>query len=277
MAQLSDRVHAVRSLAARELRSGLLSAGVYVPVSIGFIISSFVVRNYIKTIEGNGMMMLSNPLNQPLYWCIIVAAIYLALSSAISIAKEKEQGTLEILFHGPVDMESFVVSKFAEHLVVYVVFAVLFTAFFWITSLLTNFGMGVSFLTMILSSIVLSACTISFGTLVSALAPKIKNATFIFLGLVVLFLTTQVLGQVLSSVQPDDFSTFAAYLRVVVEGITQLLSWVSPFDYVTRGMNAIMINNPLSLLYSLLEAVAYVVVTLYLSIIILKSKGAKRA
>jgi ABC-type transport system involved in multi-copper enzyme maturation permease subunit len=277
MAQLSERLHTIRCLSARELKVSLLSPGLYVPVTVGFIVASAVIRNYLKSIEGNGMLILANPLNQPLYWCIIVASVYLALSSTISMAREKESGTLEMLFHGPVDMPSFVIGKFVEHIGTYLVFAVLFVAFFIATSFLTNFGFDISFAKVLLSSIFLASCTVSFGTLISAITAKVKNAALVFSGLVVIFLAVQFMGSVLVNIQPDNYSSFAAYLKLIVDGITSLFSWISPFSYLTRGISAIDTGNTGAFFISLGQSLVYVVVTLYLSILAFRKKGVKRA
>lgn len=276
MSSLSERIHAIRCLSARELKTGLVSPGLYIPVSVGFIIASFVVRNYLKSIESNGMLILANPLNQPLYWCIIVASVYLALSSAMSIAREKEQGTLELLFHGPVDVPSYIFGKFVEHVGTYLVFTVLFAAFFGVVSVLTNFGLSISFIKILITSIFLASCTISFGTLVSAITGRVKTATFMFLGLVILFLIAQFMSAVLINVQPDNFSSFAAYLRLIIDGINQALAWISPFTYLTKGISAIDLGNTNSFLLSLVQSLIYIVVTMYLSILVFRKKGVKK-
>ena len=75
------------------------------------------------------------------------------------------------------------------------------------------------------------------------------------------------------AVQPDNFSSLAAYLRLLVQAITQVLAWVSPFAYLTRGLTAIQIANTRSLLFAIGEGLVYVVATLYLAILVLKRRG----
>lgn len=274
--KLVERIRTARILSKRELRFSVFSLAVYLPVFFSFLIAYFLIRNYISSLETNGVMVVSNPLNMPFYICVMVSSIYLALSSAISITREKEQGTLEILFYGPVDTPSYLIGKFLEHLGAYLVMLVFYIIFFVIASLTTNFGFSLAFVKTVILSVFIVSSMVAFGTLISTLTARIKNAVLLFLGLILAFLGLQFLGSILGNIQPDNMSSMAAYARSFISAIVGFVQWISPFSYLFRGIDAVDQGSTVRYLISLVSSVAYSTVLMILSAIIFERRGVKK-
>ena len=59
----------------------------------------------------NGLLVLSGAFNFPLFAIIFFSATFLALSSVTTIARERDQGTMEALFYGPIDSTAYILGK----------------------------------------------------------------------------------------------------------------------------------------------------------------------
>jgi ABC-type transport system involved in multi-copper enzyme maturation permease subunit len=100
--------------------------GIYVAIALGLIVASFMIYTYVTGIMEYGMAVMPSsktetryyselpqspePMLVPLQWTVYIGAIYITLSASLSISRERDQGTLEVLFYGPVDSLSFVIA-----------------------------------------------------------------------------------------------------------------------------------------------------------------------
>ena len=96
----------------REFVSAINGSGIYFTIFLSLLITSIIIHNYLSAIEQETIFIISNPLSYPLFIATYISSFYLALTAAISISKEKENKTLEVLFYGPVDKYSFILSKY---------------------------------------------------------------------------------------------------------------------------------------------------------------------
>jgi ABC-type transport system involved in multi-copper enzyme maturation permease subunit len=274
--RLAERLKASRVISRRELRSSVFGLSIYLPVFFSFVVAYLLIKNYVTSIEGNGIMVLANPLNYPFYICVMISSIYLAMSSAISIAREKEQGTLEVLFYGPVDTQSYLLGKFSEQMGAYLIILAFNIAYFLLASFVTNFGFSISFIKIVVLSLFLVSSMISFGTLISTITAKVRTSVLLFLGLVIAFLGLQFLGTILGNIQPDDLSSIAAYVRNFVSAIVSVVQWVSPFSYLNRGIDAVSQGSNMRYAISLLSSVAYSLVLMIISAIVFDRRGVRK-
>ena len=101
----------VRALVKRDLTTSIKSWGPYLTLTITFLTSSLILKNYLGGIGNNNILVASDPLNFPLYISLVVISFYLAILSAITISRERDRGTLEVLFYGPVNNTSYIFFK----------------------------------------------------------------------------------------------------------------------------------------------------------------------
>ena len=179
-------------------------------------------------------MVMVNPLNYPLFIAVIIGATYLALTSTISVSREREQGTLEVLFYGPVDSTTYILAKFLEQLVTFVGMIAIYIVVFFVISKLTNFGMDGSFLAMAGLSILLAASIVAFGLFLSTFARSTRTSVILLLVLLVAFLAIDIVAGVLNSMSARDMSVTLIYARVAMDMLNRGLKWISPFAYLIR-------------------------------------------
>ena len=99
---MAIRFRSARIQAKREFRSTLTGPGIYVVLSLIFFgVSLGYFRNRLLEVAEQGVINILNPGQTPWFYAIGLAALYLGVCAAISISRERDMGTLEVLFLRP--------------------------------------------------------------------------------------------------------------------------------------------------------------------------------
>ncbi|TET07728.1 hypothetical protein E3J84_07075 [Candidatus Aerophobetes bacterium] len=273
--EFSLSIHTVRALAKKDLYSTLSRWGIYIAAFISFIASSFILKNFLDSIKENDILISANPLNYPLFISTIIISFYLAILSAISISREKDQGTLEVLFYGPVSCPTYILGKYIKDMLTYLVVVVFFLAYFWGVSFLTNLGFSYGLVKIIFVSIFSVSCIVSFGLFISSLTGKMRNSIIWLIGILILFLVIQVGQTILFSIPEEKMSPVLTYLGNTLSVVSRGVNWISPFSYLTRGIDAVSLDNAFLYWLNILYSIIYSAILLVLSIFTLKRKGVK--
>ncbi len=268
-------IHSMKVLTKREVVSSLYGWGIYVAIFISFIVSSFILRNFLKGIKENNIFISAYPLNFPLLVSVIIISLYLVIVSAISISREREQGTLEVLFYGPVSSFSFLLGKYFTDMILYIIICGFFAIYFFVVSVLTNLGFSLALVKALFLSIFLASCVISFGLFISSLTGRVRSSIVWLVGILLAFVGIWFLQNIFLSLPEEAFSSWMLYLRKALSVTYHIINWVSPFSYLSRGMEAIGIGSIKLFLINILYSVIYTVILLALSIYILKIKGVR--
>ena len=275
---LSHRFNVVRVLTKRELKSTFVyGIVIYLAIFISLLISSFILKNYLDGIKDEGMLMMSDPLNYPLFITTLISSFYLAIISSLSISGEKDHQTLEVLFYGPIDHISFVIAKYVNDILAYLIMVLFFLAYFFLISLLTDFSFSFNFAKLILLSIFLASCMISFGLLLSSLTTRVRSSIISFIGITVGFFAVQILYRILGSTKPELLSTPLLYLRNIMEVLyVWCIQWISPFSYFDRGLEAVSLGIHGEYAISIISSLLYSIIMVLFSILILRKKGIEK-
>lgn len=276
MGKMKYRFNAIRVIARRDIKSTVNGLGIYVAASLAFLVAMLFVRSNLHGVTENGLMVRANPLNYPLLIAVIIGAIYLALTSTISVSRERDQGTLEVLFYGPVDYATYVLAKFLEQLLTFVGLIAIYVVGFFIISKLTNFGMDGSFLAMAGLSVLMAASIVAFGLLLSTVSRNARTSVIVLLVLLVAFLAIDIVAGILTGMSARDMSITLVYTRVAVDMINQGLKWISPFAYLSRGMAAVELGSSTQILSSIGASLLYTAVLLALAIQFLDRRGVRK-
>ena len=276
MSKMKSRSNAIGVIARRDIKSTVNGLGIYVAASLAFLVAMLFVRSNLKGVTENGLMVMVNPLNYPLFIAVIIGATYLALTSTISVAKERDQGTLEVLFYGPVDSTTYIMAKFVEQLITFLGLIVVYIAVFFIISKMTNFGMDGSFLAMAGLSVLLAASIVAFGLLLSTISRSARTSVIVLLLLLLAFLAVDIVANILNSMSAKDMSVTLIYARVAVDMINRGLKWISPFAYLNRGIAAVGLRSAGRILSSIGASLLYTVILLALAIQFLDRRGVRK-
>jgi ABC-type transport system involved in multi-copper enzyme maturation permease subunit len=177
----SERIWIIRTITARELKTSFRGIGFYIVVFIILIASSLTLKNYVQAIESEGFLISANPLCYPLFISVLISSIYLALVSAITISREREEGTLQTLFFSPIDHLSYLLGKFFSQMILFVIIISVLLVYFLLSSFLINFAFASNMIWLLVLFIFIGSCIISFGMFLSTLTTRIKTSVILFM------------------------------------------------------------------------------------------------
>lgn len=274
---MSFRAHAVKVSAKRELRSTLYGIGIYLVLALIFLATAyFFVNNSIRNTLDAGIWAIRNPITVPFFYSVGLAAAYLGLCSALSVSRDRDQGTLEVLFYGPVDAISYLMSKFVHQLLAFGVVLLFAIVNFYLVSQVTNLGFTSDFIGYLILSIFLTACMVSFGIFLSVSTRRTMASIIVFLALVLFFLGFSIAHAIIMSLPGQQMTPLLIYVRVIIDNMNYVMQWISPLSYFSRGMTAVFMKDVGQYALSVLSSVIYSGVLMALSVWIFNKKGVRR-
>ena len=261
----------------RDLRIALFSPALHVVTTISILVGIVIIRNYLSYIESNGLYPMPDLFSFPFRWVIIVTGVYLAFSAVVAIARERESGTMELLFYGPVDNVSYVIGKYSAQFTLYCLLIVLYLICFLILSNIAGIHIPESFFMMMLLSLFTGAYLISVGIFVSTISKSVRSATLAFLTLIASALFIQTSQALLLSIAPEsDYYNPVLLLQQLLAWIQTLLSWLSPFSYLNYGVDEMLRGNMIAFLRVIGLSTVFCLVFIVSSIIGLKIRGVRQ-
>lgn len=273
----SYRAHAIKVTAKRELRSTLYGLGLYVVLFVIFLLTAYgSIRISLLNVVNNGLEALPNPITSPFYLTVFLAATYLGLCSAIAISRERDQGTMEVLFYGPVDSVSYVLGKYSQQILTFFVVLAFSLVNFFLLSQLTNLGFTGNFFGLLILSVFLASCMIAFGIFLSAAAKRTVFAVVLFVSLVLFFVIFWGAHSLIMSLPGKNLTSALLYTRLILDNLNVLIQWISPLAYFVRGMVAVNQGNFGQYLLSIISSLIYTTVLLGAAVTIFDRRGVKR-
>lgn len=280
---MAVRVRSARVQAKREFRSTINGLGIYVVLALTFFaVSWFYFRGKLFEVAEAGVINILYPGQDPWFYALGLTAAYLGVCAAISISRERDIGTLEVLFYGPVDSLSYVMGKYMQQMMAFGLVLVFALINFYVVSTATNLGMSNVFGLVVLS-IFLTSAIVSFGILLSSLTRKMTVSIVLFLGLMVFFFAfffahnfLQALGWVALAEGGKDLSPVMVFFRSVLDSANVVVEWISPLAYFIRGRAALAMGDTGQYVISLLSSTAYTLISLGLSVFVFNKKGVRR-
>ncbi len=272
---MSNRGGVVKTLFKRDFVYTFYSWGFYVVLFAAFMISSFILKNFLDGIREEDILVSAYPLNYPLFISVIVISIYLVMLSGVSISREREHGTLEVLFYGPVTAGNFLISKYFKDLCLGIIALAFCAVYFYLVSLTTNLGFTAGLVRALVMGVFMISCVVCFGLFISSLTGRTRSSVLVLLAILGGFLALQFVHAALIGMEREALSTPMLYLRETVSHLFRGINWVSPFAFLNRGLDAVVLDSPLLFGLNIFYAVVYSVIFLILSIISMSLKGVK--
>lgn len=273
---MKARWHVTKLISRRGLQSGLRGAVLPFVLTFALLVSALMIAGNVGQLGQEGLLAIARPMTYPFFIAVGVISFYLALAGALAIVRDRDRGTMETLFYGPVDSISYILGRFFEHLLIFLVLLVLTTIFFLISALITRFAITVQFWQAFFLSIFLAAGVIAFGIFISSITKRTINAVVLFLALMLLFVGIQFTQVALSGTDLSNPSAGLALGVKVVTALGKVISWVSPFSYLSRGLDAVDLASSGQYLLSLLQASIYAAVLLGFSNYFFQRRGVRR-
>jgi ABC-type transport system involved in multi-copper enzyme maturation permease subunit len=270
------RWHAIQILQWRDLRGLFFSPGPYLALAAGAGAALIIVSDDLNAIERNHLQILSDAFSAPFFASATVAMFFLALTSVATVARERDQGTLEVLFYGPVDHGAYILGKHLAQVVAYLAMSVALAALFLAYSGLTGLRLGPEFALEVFLSLFTAAAVAAFGLLLSTLTRGVRGAYALFLAITVLFLAIHFGSQLLSGIRLSNNFSPLIFVRDLTIGLDAIVSVVSPFAVLETGVDAVVRHSVVDYVTMVLLSCAHCVVLLVGAIYFLRRKGVRR-
>ncbi|MBI5880126.1 MAG: ABC transporter permease subunit [Chloroflexi bacterium] len=273
-----DRWHALATLQKRERRGLLIGPGLYVTVAIALLASAIVLRNSLQFAADNTVAVMSRPLIVPFYFSMTIAALYLALTATTTVAREREQGVLETLFYGPIDETAYIAGKFVAPLLACAVVALADVAWGLLVAWLSNLYFAPDLLWVAALSVLAGGMLVAFSLLVSTATRSARAAVIVFLLIVVVVAAVQIgYGVVATAVATPEANRAnpLLFLRDVLQLLNQVADWVSPFAYLSRGIDALVVGDAAGFASAAALTAAATVLCLALAVRSLQRRGVR--
>ena len=261
----------------RDLRISLFGPVLHVVTFVSLLISVTILRNYLTYIEANGLYPMPDLFSFPYRWAIILTGVYLSFSIVVSISRERESGTLELLFYGPVDHASYVIGKYVAHFSIYCLVIVLYLLCFLLISRIAGVQMTNSFFMTVLLSVFTGGYLISIGLFISAISTSVRSATLVFLTLIVSILLLQGSQVWLSNIAIEsDYYNPVLLLQQLLGLVQTIVGWLSPFSYLNYGVNEMLRGNMIVFVRMIGFSIIFCFVFVAGSIIGLRLRGVRQ-
>jgi hypothetical protein len=256
----------------------LQSIGFFLSLTISLLFAAFIMVNAIRFIEVNHILIERQMISTPLLITCFTLSLYLALSVSVTVAREYDKGTLELLLYGPVDEMGFLLGNLLAHLNLFMgglAVGLLWSVFnIWMLNLSFNFTL----LLVLIGYILMAVELISLGLLSAVWGGKSRNAV-VLLVIILLILGGIQLGdqlitnfvQVSGSVANDPL----IFTRNIFSFLNNIVRWISPYSQVQAVNQAV--NNQIWGEYALLMSVMVfeALGLFFLATKILEKKGAR--
>lgn len=263
------------SIAIRGFRSAGQGIGLYLVSFTGCAAAATVTGAHVGAIAENGLLVGATPLVLPLNIAITIGALYAAFAAAVSVSKERESGTMEVLFFGPVDAVSYVAGRYLEQLLCFALVLFLNLVTFLVLGQITNFSIFHTILPVIILSIPLVSSVTTFGILLSTLTSRTRTSLILLIVLLVVFLGVQWAETFLGGLDPRFLPPALQYGKALLAAGAGVVRIVLPFAHLDWGLQVLALWDLRGYIIVLAVSVAYSAVLLALTMMIFRWKGAR--
>jgi ABC-type transport system involved in multi-copper enzyme maturation permease subunit len=274
----SKYLHPVKIIQERVFKKQLWTLSFFIAVSVCFVTASLIVVNELQFIDVNNFSVERQILTTPLLVISLLLSLYLGLSVAISVSREYDLGTLEMLLFGPVDEIAFILGNFWSQTTL--IFWSLVIVLIWsnIIIYLLNFVFSLNLLLILLGCLVMAMQIIAFGLLIAVWGGKTRNALLVFILVLLIFAGVQFGDMLVSDLVQIAGSTSTDPLIIIrdaLESLNNVFRWISPYAQLQRAVQA-MLDGFLAEFFLLIALmISETALMLFGGVQILKSKGVR--
>ncbi|WP_309085676.1 ABC transporter permease subunit [Chelativorans sp.] len=258
----------------RDLMRLVANPGTWVMMAAMTFAATLVLRNLVSTFDTESVLVSTLPGGAVAGGLIAVAAMLAAIHTATAIAAEQENGTLEVLFAGPVNAADFAVAKMLRGLAVAALLVAPILYQLAAIGLLSNLMMGWRAALLLVLAVPLCAPAIGLGLVISSLCRSARAAVVLSTGFFAFLILLHLSFLRLAAADPAELDLFAHYLREAALGAAPVLSWLSPVDYVAELAQELRQQSLTAPWAKTAAALAYASLCTAAAAIILRFRGA---
>lgn len=268
------RWHTIRTIAIQQPRDTLFGWGIYIMAAFSVGIAAILIFNSVRFVGESSLNILAQPFLLPLQFVLSLAILFVAIEATLSIARPREQGSLQVLFFAPVDEPMLIGGYFLAGLLVYILFVILTLPILLLLAWVSNFVIPSQLIWALIPSLLVVGVTIAFGLSVSAAAPSARAAVLILVTGILILLGLQSAYTALLNIPPTSrFFDALLLIRTILANLQTILAWVSPFRMLDVIMTAALNNDWLGLIRQLGITLATTAIWLFTAVRMLQRRG----
>ncbi len=268
------RWHNIRRIAAQQPRETVFGWGIYLVTAVSSSIAALLIFNTIRFVGESSLNIVAQPFLLPLQTALTLAILFVTTEATLSIARPREQGSLQILFFAPIDEPTLIGGNFLGGLLVYLLFLLLTLPILLLLAWVTNFVIPMQLLGAIIPTLFAVAVAIAFGLFISAAAPSARAAVLILVAGILVLLGLQSAYSALLNIPPTSrFYDALLFMRTILANLQIILSWVSPFHMLNVFLTSSLNDDWLVLTKQIGIALATTAIWLYAAIHMLHRRG----
>lgn len=263
-------------LSKQECWSTLQSPMAYVWCTGGILLAALVIDTYLEAIDTLGIGVYEDPLKYPFLLAVLWCGFYFSLWASTRISRERESGTLEVLFWAPVNDLGLIFGKILGSVTASAVFIVLVLGFLAVASRLTGLAFPQNMAGCLLSSVVFVGSMVAVGTFVSTLAGRIRTAVAMLAVAVAFFLGLQIAVGFLGNLPPEQLSRSLLLMRDSLLLLTKITGILSPVQCFNWSFEALQLGNTRQYALSMAIALTHFAAFVAISVLTLKVRGVRK-
>ena len=268
------RWQTIRRIAIQRSRDSLFGWGLYITATAAIGAAALLIFNSVRFVGESSLNIVTQPFLIPLQVALTLAMLFVAIEATLSIARPREQGSLQVLFFAPIDEPILIGGNFLTGLLVYIFFVILTLPILFLLVWASNFVFPTVLLWAIIPTIFAVSVALAFGLFVSAAAPSARVAVLILVAGILILLGLQSAYTALLNIPPTSrFFDALLFIRSVLASLQSILSWLSPIRMLDVILTASLNNDWLALLRQMGIALVSTVVWLFAAVYTLQRKG----
>ncbi|ODS39897.1 hypothetical protein BEH94_03110 [Candidatus Altiarchaeales archaeon WOR_SM1_SCG] len=272
---MNDRLWAMYLIGRRDFAETIRSIGIYLIIALSLAISLIILYIFGNAVDDPSVDR-SQIINFIFMFVVVgISILYLAVNSVTSIAKEKSDKTIEVLFYGPVDEISFIAGKYLSRICLYLFILFITNLVILPAGLLMGIEIPGDFIKITILSVFLISCIISIGIFLSTLTSSVSGSIVLLIGFFIILFVIQLLAGILGLI-PIGMDSTLDILRDIVVGLLNATKYISPLEYFGIGGEAIGSGDTGKYFLSILYSTVYSLVFVLLSTGILMRRGIKQ-
>ncbi len=263
-------------IARHEARGLMRGLAVYIAVSLALVAAAWLLLIDVRALEASDILVRADPFRAPVVAALMVLAVFLAVSAAVTAARDRESGTLEVLFYGPVDELSYVAGKVCGLVIGYIAAVLLLLASLLLLAWLSGFALTQAVLAGLALSAIPAAEIASFGILLSVGIGRVRRAVLLLVGVVVVLLGVDIAYRIILLVPIESPASPILPVRDALAALAVAVRWIGPFGYQERIFESLISGASRTALITVASALAYTAAMMAMAALWLRRRGVLR-
>lgn len=273
-----DRFYAANLLRRRLSAATFFSWGIYITMALALLVAAVLLENNARYTQQNVIAVIPQPLFIPIWITTVLTALYLGLTGALTLARERDKGTIEVLLYGPVDEIAYVLGLFFAQVTVYAVLAGVALLWSNVATWWLNLQFTWELSVILLYSVLTTSAVAAFGLWVAAWGGRARTTLIFFILVMVGMLAIQVADQAVTlyilTTQPGITDPMIV-IRDVLAQLTGVLQWLSPFEQMRLAMEALVARDGAGVAFNAILTLLQTIGWLGTGVALLKWKGVR--